>query len=402
MQLLFLEQNDGRSNYGMGLEFVDNIRKHTNIVPYTLDINTIYHNHPRSELLNQILAKIDELKIDILFVAIDHRILLSIEDLTVLNRYCFLVCYLGDDEHYGPIYYNTYCQAFDLILTGNYYPALKYQAMGLNGVFFPSSFEINLEQSFEESYEFDITFVGALKGKQDRIEYLNALKRHGYNVSIFGKDSDFGSVSRDEMYQIFRKSKINLNFTAVSDNKLQDINFRSQTKFKQIKGRCQEIALSGGFVLTEHAFGINKLFCPDKECVVFKDSEDLVEKCRFYLENDELRKSISKSGYEVAQNKYKADQVWLGFEKEITKLPHLDKETPKIIIYDRAFWHYFNAQILARSIRFFITLKLITAAKELVQLKIARGFDIILTLRIIKRELILFRVKKLWEKIEKS
>ena len=391
MRLLYLEQNDSSGSYDMGLQMLSNIEKYTSIPVESVDINEIYRTQPRIQVIDTILTRVKEFKIDVVMIALDHRIILSTEAVQKLRETCALVCYLGDDEHYAQVFYNTYCQLFDLILCSNYFPIAKYEAMGLNSIFFPSSFDVDFSEEIKGPYEFDISFVGALRGKAQRMEYINALKESGLKVVVFGKDSGAGPVTREEMFRIFRKSKINLNFTGIAQGTVQDRSFHSQTRFKQIKGRCQEVALSGGFILTEYAYGIEKLFRPDKEFAIFKDSYDLVEKCKFYLAHDELRESIAASGHEVASNNYAARHAWKRFEQEVRKLTVSAPRASAECAADRAFWQYLNAQLIARAIVFSLNFNFRSAVLETSQIHVRKGFDVAMTAHIIKRELKLFR-----------
>ena len=60
--------------------------------------------------------------------------------------------------------------------------------------------------------------------------------------------------------------------------------------------RTFEIPACGGFLLAERSEMHNKLFIEDKEAVFFSDKEELVEKVKFYLNNDEKRNLISING----------------------------------------------------------------------------------------------------------
>jgi spore maturation protein CgeB len=89
---------------------------------------------------------------------------------------------------------------------------------------------------------------------------------------------------------IFRQSKINLNLTASSHT-----NYRNQ-----IKGRNFEIPGCGGFQLSEYAERLDEFFIPDKEIVCFNSLDEMLEKIRFYLGNENERNSIAQAGYERA------------------------------------------------------------------------------------------------------
>lgn len=386
MRLLYLEQNDQQSGYSMGLEFLENLRSYTSMQIFSLDVNQIYRDGESGEVFRQISEHIYVNKIDIVFLALDHRIILTIEDLRSINTSCFLACYLGDDEHYGPVFYNTYCQCFDVVFVSNYFPVEKYRAMGVDSIFLPSSYLLPAESKLpRENYQYDISFVGAISGKKDRLMYINALREHGFSVALLGGESTDGPLDRKDMYEVFRQTKINLNFTGIATGKIQDRNFQSQRRFKQIKGRSQEIALAGGFVLTEDAYGIDQLFTPGRELAVFKDTDDLVKKCEYYLRNDSARGKIAAEGHRRAVATYTSDRVWERFEKDIAKLHSKWVATEKFVCADDAFYQYYNAQLLSRAICLLSAFKIKTAYGEIRRLRLSYGFRVALTLRVIKR-----------------
>jgi spore maturation protein CgeB len=122
------------------------------------------------------------------------------------------------------------------------------------------------------------------------------------------------------MVNIFSFSKINLNFTEsyfywpkqlaklfvkkesnhYSLNFFHPIsNFQSLlgARRRQIKGRTFEVPACGGFLLTGAADNLGDYYKDGKEIVVFKDKFDLAEKCKYYLEHEDERKTIAQAGY---------------------------------------------------------------------------------------------------------
>ena len=49
---------------------------------------------------------------------------------------------------------------------------------------------------------------------------------------------------------------------------------------------------------------LNKLFSNSKEAVFYKNKKDLVNKIRYYLENDKLRKNVARNGRNKYHSKY--------------------------------------------------------------------------------------------------
>lgn len=96
---------------------------------------------------------------------------------------------------------------------------------------------------------------------------------------------NMGSVQPyTELPYVFKCSKINLNIS------LRSIH-------AGIPLRAIEIMGAGGFLLSNFQKDYLMFFEPDKDFVYYEDEYDLVDKCRFYLENDNERNSIALNGY---------------------------------------------------------------------------------------------------------
>jgi spore maturation protein CgeB len=138
----------------------------------------------------------------------------------------------------------------------------------------------------------NLTFVGSI-GFNDRRRYVNELRKRNIPVEVFGEGSG-GYVSFEQMLDIFRTSKINLNFSKCG----------GYYWLRQIKGRVFQICLAGGFLLTEHAPGIEKYFELDKEIVCFDTAREMVDKVRYYLNHEAERQAIARAGWERATREY--------------------------------------------------------------------------------------------------
>ena len=140
----------------------------------------------------------------------------------------------------------------------------------------------------------DVGFVGAWE--KERMESILYLTRNGIKVRVFGdkkwkicKDDNPNLVIEDhglydeDYSKSFRCFKISLCF-------LRKMNFDQQTS------RTMEIPASGGFMLAERTEEHKMLFEEGKEAEFFESNEELLEKCRYYLEHEEERNKIAKGG----------------------------------------------------------------------------------------------------------
>ena len=90
---------------------------------------------------------------------------------------------------------------------------------------------------------------------------------------------------------IYAGSKINLNIA-----------------LKGIEGgtpqRIMDVIGAGGFMLTNYCSETAELFEEDREIVMFKTPEELMEKAEYYLAHDTEREQIANAGYQRVMNCY--------------------------------------------------------------------------------------------------
>src|SRR3989338_542496 len=168
-----------------------------------------------------------------------------------------------------------------------------------------------LELNDEEKKYFgsEICFSGTLT--QERLEVLEALA--GFDIKIWAKkqyrvlcgnyrieekpvpqDSPVYSrlMGRDvwglDMVKAFNASKIVLDIHTQDTPTMRDF----------------EVPGCGGFLLSDHVRGLDKVFIPGKEIECFGSIDELKEKISHYLENEDERKQIADRGYIRAHRQY--------------------------------------------------------------------------------------------------
>ena len=141
--------------------------------------------------------------------------------------------------------------------------------------------------------------IGMELAQKERIKTLNLLAEHFDTVLYTRSDTaglqgvtvKGGVKTHTEMPKIFNISRINLNIT------IRPIESGLPLRIFDIMG-------SGGFVLTNYQPEITDLFEPGKELEVYTDYEELVLKCRYYLEHEDERKRIAESGHKKVSELY--------------------------------------------------------------------------------------------------
>jgi spore maturation protein CgeB len=172
--------------------------------------------------------------------------------------------------------------------------------------------------------KYDVTFVGQANG--DRPSYIKYLYESGVDVRVWGTRWEYhvvprsrnplkrwfykrpglpasrhgGVLSDDELVKMYSRSRINLGFSTCGESHVDDV------RIVQIRLRDFEIPMSGGFYLVEYQPELEEFFEVGKEIECYRDQEELLDKCRFYLRNDVARDKIRTAG----RNRCLRDHTW--------------------------------------------------------------------------------------------
>lgn len=169
-----------------------------------------------------------------------------------------------------------------------------------------------------QTTDYSVAFVG--QKNPARLKIISYLKKQGINVECFGAGWPNGRVPLSEMVEIFSNSKINLNLNPPSAGfdlpSFLRLFFKRRFNYivlcnpiisfkewffkrePQIKARTFEIPGCGGFMITGYGPDIGDYYKIGKEIEAYKNINDLAEKIKYYLEHDEERRAIAKSGYD--------------------------------------------------------------------------------------------------------
>ncbi|MDI6785870.1 MAG: glycosyltransferase [bacterium] len=232
-------------------------------------IENIYRWSP--DIVFFVLFK-DEIEFDTLLEIRDNM------EMKTLNWFC-------DDHWRFDTFSKFYAPYFSYIVTTYKEAAKRYKEIKYENVIF-SQWACNhfLYRKLNLPYKYDVSFVGQPHG--DRPKIIKNLIKYRINVECFGFGWPKGRVSTYEMIKIFNQSKINLNLSNASRGQIN-----------QIKGRDFEIPGCGSFMITGFNEALKEFFEIGKEVVVYTDIEDLIEKIRYFLKNDEERERIKEEGY---------------------------------------------------------------------------------------------------------
>ena len=148
-------------------------------------------------------------------------------------------------------------------------------------------------------YGADVVFMGSVGSVHpNRERFLKRIHDEGFNFKLFGevlypegKDPDWvknthtGFYVKNEMHSnVCNSSKIIIGLDGWPHRE------------KSYSMRLYKVLCAGGFYLTIHTKGIEKVFKPGEHLDTFKNEDEMVEKLLKYLNDDGLRKKIAKQG----------------------------------------------------------------------------------------------------------
>jgi spore maturation protein CgeB len=158
--------------------------------------------------------------------------------------------------------------------------------------------KLNLSDGISKTNILDVVFVGTYTRRRGRL--IEALEKAGIKVQIYGPYWRYfkrGSNVHDgvygpEMVKVFNSAKIVLNIH-VEDDLPYKVNMRTF-----------EVTGCGSFLLTDHAYGMEKLFRIGEELVIYADENELVKLVRYYLKAEYEREAIGKRSQERAYKEH--------------------------------------------------------------------------------------------------
>ena len=267
----------------------------------------------KEELQKRVIKFIDDVSPDIVFFIL-MKDEFSFDTFDYLKNKYTTINWFCDDQWRFENFTRYYAPHFTYSVTTDKFALSKYREIGYKNVILSqwASFGCSVNIDFEVEaikYKYDVSFVGGISGYRKWL--INRLKRKGAKVECFGAGWENGRISFEEMAEIFKTSKINLN---VSNSASYDIRYifssakslrefvKAKKRIEQLKARNFEIPAFGGFQLTNYVPSLEDYFDIGREVAVYTSIEDLVLQINYYLNNEEERREIMIGGYKKAIN----------------------------------------------------------------------------------------------------
>lgn len=149
----------------------------------------------------------------------------------------------------------------------------------------------------EKRRDIDVSFVGSIFGGRHR--YIEALDELKYNIRVGFGHRETG-LTADKYVDILKRSKIALSFSWSGTNE----------NLFHVKSRPMEAVCCGAMLLDGKNYQTDRFFEDGKEYVSFSSEADMLDKIRYFLDNDQQRQEIARNGYQKASEKWSPDAYW--------------------------------------------------------------------------------------------
>lgn len=183
-------------------------------------------------------------------------------------------------------------QAYEYIFTGDLFDVDTYKKKGYKNIGYvhlagPEFLDIQKIRTY------DVVFVGTYsKEREEAFKFLDNL-----DFKIWGNKKWIQSslsahyqnkwLSADETMEVFRNSKIVINFHNDLTGKNRYINLR-----------VFEATAAGSLLISDLRKDLSTVFKIGREIIIFKNPEDLALKVKYYLANEAERLKIASLGYQ--------------------------------------------------------------------------------------------------------
>ena len=284
----------------------------------------------RDEMNARLIQTVEEKKPDLLFCFLFTEEIKkeTIEYITKKTK-TKTFNWFGDDHWRFPVYSRFWASLFTFVATTDARAFTQYRSAGILNViktqWAANPFTFKPQDPSKNPGSYNITFFGQKYG--NRGGYIDALTKAGLSAKGHGRGWPAGGgIEQQEMLDIFSYSKINLNFTETPyygfkkklnlfaklfvkkemgkyslnvGNFFKNFEAAIGTQRRTIKSRTFEVPACGGFLLTGVSDDdLNEYYEIGKEVAVFKNIDDLVAKCKYYMEHEDERQQIAKAGFE--------------------------------------------------------------------------------------------------------
>jgi hypothetical protein len=183
-------------------------------------------------------------------------------------------------------------KAVDLYATSDVDSIQRYASLGLNAVYLPFGCSSSILQPGMVR-DLDVVFVGSNYGQRKNI--IELLVQAGINVHAYGPGFTNGSVSSEQIKNLYSRAKIVLGICNVG----------YQLKERNLKTRDFDAISSKALYIANACNEFNQFFSPNLHYIDYSSVNELLLKIRYYLANPEEASAISERAYKLGMSSYR-------------------------------------------------------------------------------------------------
>ncbi len=214
-------------------------------------------------------------------------------------------------------------KGYDLILSSYLGYVYNLAKKGFKTEYFKLAFENKILDKLQlKNRNIECSFVGGMSGirLQPRRDLLSGILKHNIKLDLYGygiddfkentKIREFykGPAWGKDMYNIFLSSKIVINNHSMM--------FLDKENIYANNMRLYEATGCGALLITDYKENLKDIFEIDKEVLAYKNVDELVEKMKYYLNNENVRKEIALAG----QKRTLSEHTYFNRMKELRKI----------------------------------------------------------------------------------
>lgn len=282
------------------------------------------------ELMNQkFLRLIEKEKPDYVFMMLlyDEFELETLENIKKLSPKTITINLFSDDDSRYEDFSRYYINFFDYPIVGVAKEDIIAPHMkdGIKNISLSHHTNCDIFRPIKTQKKYDVGFYG--RANDSRAELVIFLLKQGINVFVWGEGwakysklqkSYRGYLAAKDLGKTICETKINLCFTMGGFGK------------PNFKGRVIEIGACNSFLLLEYYEGYLEYFKENKELVMFKDKDDLLNKIKYYLKKEKEREKIAANFYKRIIKHHNQDIFLRNFFAETLEFKKTFNEFPKI------------------------------------------------------------------------
>ncbi len=182
---------------------------------------------------------------------------------------------------------SKYAQKFTLHTTNSLAAFERYQALGHKNIFlmpFAVDSRFFVPRPPVPELQADVAVIG--HGRPDRLKVVNRLKKV-FDINVYGQrwpEWSKGPVRGEDWFKAAYSSRFLINFP------------RTAAGYTNVKVGVFEATATGRLLFTEYFDEMRRYFEYDKEIVGYQDTDDLIDKIRYYLKHPAEAERIARAG----------------------------------------------------------------------------------------------------------